>query len=58
MRIPADSSLQHFAKFIHREHLASVIGMFSFETFSESRYVALRFRGSVAIHFIGTAATS
>src|SRR3984893_19424135 len=32
--------------------------MFSFETFLESRYVALRFRGCVAVHFIGTAATS
>src|ERR1700724_1251649 len=32
--------------------------MFSFDTFLESRYVALRFRGSVAVHFIGTAATS
>src|ERR1700738_930756 len=31
--------------------------MFSFETFLESRYVALRFRGCVAVHFIGTAAT-
>src|SRR5437660_2654031 len=55
---PARCSPRHFAKFIHCEHLAGVIGMFSLDTVLESRYVVRKTGGSVAVHFISTLATS
>src|SRR5438132_1249832 len=54
---PARCSPRHFAKFIHCEHLAGVIGMFSLDTVLESRYVVRKTGGSVAVHFISTVAT-
>src|SRR2546429_5567855 len=54
---PARCSPRHFAKFIHCEHLAGVIGMFSLDTILESRYVVRKTGGSVAVHFISTVAT-
>jgi hypothetical protein len=50
-------SPRHFAKFIDCEHLAGVIGMFSFDPVLESRYGVHKIRGFVAIHFISTRAT-
>src|SRR6266566_7156480 len=46
---PARCSPRHFAKFIHCEHLAGVIGMFSLDTVLESRYVVRKTGGSVAV---------